>query len=176
MKPMKTLPMMLIAAAVLGVVFCLCRYLIWHWDHYEDLSHDERQQADQQKAGKAAFATLMVYLALLMVLGTMRWPEVVDIPYVMYGLIWIGFILGIGVYGTITIWTEAYSFLRKRWKTVVIVLTALSALHLWDFTDFVYTQSGIFFRVPYWVKLGWGMVLAYLALLVLLRRVIAEKE
>ena len=176
MKPMRTVPMMLIAVAVLAAIFGLCRYLIWRWENYEDLSHDERQQADQQKAGKAAFYALMGYLALLMVLGIMRWPDVVDVQYAMYGLIWIGFLLGIGVYSTITIWTDDYNLLRKKWKAAVAVLLALAALHLWDFVDAVYTQSGIFVRVPYWVKLTWGMLLVYLAVLVLLRRVIPEKE
>ena len=176
MKPMGAVQMILIAAAVLAATFGLCRWLIWRWENYEDLSHDERQQADQQKAGRAAFYALMGYLVLLMMLGGMRWPDAVDVPYAMYGLIWIGFILGVGVYGTITVWMDVCNLLRKKWKAAVALMLALAGLHLWDFLDFVYTQSGIFVRVPYWVKLAWGMVLAYLALLVLLRRLIPEKE
>lgn len=177
----------LCGSCALVAIFAICRFLIWRWEHYEDISHDERQQADQQKAGNAAFCALMVYLAVVQLLRMLD-PD--QMTQVTDSLLWVGLLLGIAVYGTIAIWTNAYHFTQKKRKAVILVLLGLAAVHLADFMDIGYvyrqgkwwytgqvlTQRGIFVNVDFRVKLIVGLVWLYLALLAFVRKKLNERE
>lgn len=177
----------LASIGVLAAVFCLCRFLIWRWTAYEGGRYDERQVADQDRAGKTAFAVLMGYLAVIQILRMLELPVSVQN---IDSLLWIGLLLGIAVYGTITIWTNAYHVMQKKGKTVIFVLLGLAAVHLADFIDLGYvyregtwwyvgtvlSQRGIFVNVDAWVKLAVGLVWLYLAFLVFVRRKLNERE
>ncbi len=173
--------------AGLALVFGVCRFLIWRWTAFEGGKYDERQVADQDRAGKTAFAVLLGYLAVIQIL------RMLDLQFTVEtydSLLWIGILLGIAVYGTITIWTNAYNFVQKKWKTVIFVLLGLAVVHLSDFIDLGYvyrngtwwqvgtiiSQGGIFLHVDYRIKLIVGLVWLYLALLVVIRRKLDERE
>jgi len=177
----------LASIGVLAAVFCLCRLLIWRWNAYEGGKYDERQIADQDRAGKTAFGVLMAYLAVIQILRMLELP--VSIQNID-SLLWIGLLLGISVYGTIAIWTNAYNVMQKKGKTVIFILLGLAAVHLADFIDLGYvyregswwyvgtvlSQRGIFVNVDAWVKLAVGLVWLYLALLMLIRGKLNERE
>lgn len=168
-------------------VFGICRILLWRWGRYESGRYDERQTADQDRAGKTAFFALMGYLAAVLFLCSLE-PEAMT--QVLDSLLWVGLLLGIAVYGTIAIWSNAYNFTQKKWKAAFFVLLGLAAVHLADFLDLGYvyrdgtwwyvgqvlTQQGIFVNVDFWVKLAVGLVWLYLALLVFVRKKLNERE
>ena len=171
----------------LTAVFGGCRILLWRWDRYESRRYVERQTADQDRAGKTAFFALMGYLATVQLL---RMLTLEGIAQAMDSLLWIGLLLGIAVYGTIAIWTNAYNFTQKKWKAAFLGLLGLAVVHLADFVDLGYvyrdgtwwyvgqvlTQHGIFVNVDFWVKLVVGLVWLYLALLVFVRKKLNERE
>ena len=177
----------LICMGVLAAVFGLCRLLIWRWNAYEGGAYDERQVADQNRAGKVSFFTLMVYLSVLQLL---RMLALEGIENAMDTLIWVGLLLGIAVYGTIAIWTNGYNVMQKKGKWTILILLALAAVHLADFIDIGYVyrqgqwwfvgtvlrQGGIFGNVDFRVKLVVGLVWLYLAVLVFIRRKLDERE
>ena len=178
---------LLCCIGALAAVFGTCRILLWRWERYEGGRYDERQSADQDKAGKTAFFVLMGYLAAVQLL---RMLELEEMTQVMDSLLWVGLLLGIVVYGTIAIWTNAYNFTQKKWKAAILGLLGLAAVHLADFVDLGYvyrdgtwwyvgqvlTQRGIFVNVDFWVKLVVGLVWLYLALLVFVRKKLNERE
>jgi len=179
--------MLLFCVGALLAVFGICRMLLWRWDRYESGRYDERQTADQARAGKIAFFALMGYLAAV-VLFRMLEPE--GMTLLLDSLLWAGLLLGIAVYGTIAIWTNAYNFTQKKWKAAFLCLLGLAAVHLADFLDLGYvyrdgawwyvgqvlTQQGIFVNVDFRVKLAVGLVWLYLALLVFVRKKLNERE
>lgn len=178
---------LLCCIAALAFVFGGCCILLWRWDCYESGRYDERQTADQDRAGKTAFFALMGYLAAVQLL---RMLNLEGMTQMLDSLLWVGLLLGIAVYGTIAIWTNAYNFTQKKWKAVVLGLLGLAAVHLADFVDLGYvyrdgtwwyvgqilTQRGIFVNVDFRVKLIVGLVWLYLALLVFVRKKLNEKE
>lgn len=184
---MNTWMILLCCIGALSAVFGGCRLLLWRWDRYESGRYDERQTADQDRAGKTAFLVLMGYLAAVQLLRMLD-PEVMT--QLLDSLLWMGLLLGIAIYGTIAIWANAYNFTQKKWKAAFIGLLGLAAVHLVDFVDIGYvyrfgtwwhtgqiiTQRGIFVNVDYRVKLVVGLVWLYLALLVFIRKKLNERE
>lgn len=170
---MKLLHIFLLYIGSFAVIFSLCRALIWKWENYENYKNDERQAANQGKAGKTAFTVVMLYLITVLLLRFLEWEteqETFD------SLLWLGVLFGAGVYATITIWTDAYTWLRTKWKTVVTCLMVCAALHLYDYFDGVVVQWSNFTNLAYWLKMAAGVFFLYLALLVYIRMKVNERE
>lgn len=170
---MKFQYILLLSIGIFAAVFGLCRFLVWRWENYESAGDDERQLEVQGKAAKAAFGILLAYFIGVLALRLFQ----LELSAEDYdSVLWLGVMLGVAVYSTITIWLDAYAGLRVRWRIVVVVLLALSGLLLGDLLDGVLTLHGPFVHVNFWLKIAAGVFFLYLALLVLVRMKLNEKE
>ena len=87
--------------------------------------YDERQQFARGKAFTWAYATLLVYLAIWMVLRTM------ELPFFMEGVsVVIGALLSIAVFVAYSIFHDAYFKASESPKTWLIIISAISLLNL----------------------------------------------
>ena len=87
--------------------------------------YDERQQIARGRAFTWAYATLLVYLAIWMVLRTM------EIPFFMEGIsVVIGALLSIAVFVAYSIFHDAYFKASESPKTWLIIISAISLLNL----------------------------------------------
>ena len=87
--------------------------------------YDERQQIARGRAFTWAYAVLLVYLALWMVLRSM------EIPFFMEGIsVMIGALLSIAVFVASAIFQDAYFKASESPRTWIIIISAVSLLNV----------------------------------------------
>ncbi len=87
--------------------------------------YDERQQIARGKAFTTAYAVLLVYLAVWMVLRSM------EIPFFMEGIsVMIGALLSIAVFVASAIFHDAYFKASESPRTWLIIISAVSLLNI----------------------------------------------
>lgn len=87
--------------------------------------YDERQQAARGKAFTLAYATLMIYLAVWMILNSMEMPF-----FDMYTSVLVGILISVAVFAGYSIFTDAYFRTSDKPATWIALIGGVALMNL----------------------------------------------
>ena len=89
------------------------------------VKYDERQQAARGKAFTLAYATLLIYLAVWMILNSLEIPF-----FSMYTSVLVGVLISVAVFAGYSIFTDAYFRASDKPTSWIALIGAISLMNL----------------------------------------------